>query len=173
MPSLSSLLPYMTGYVMSWDQPFLTRVTFGLRTSGPQNCLFSMSSKSFLFVVYSLMVTRPTLGQDESVTSSMDIPILAFQPTMPVDGLTMLADWLNTAESIWAMGYESFRESIEFKPLTPDSAKSAMAFASLEVTKGFGRSSILLFSLFYSYVVLKKGLTDEELEDFRKWPGMI
>lgn len=104
--------------------------------------------------------------------STFEIPILAFLPTTPSDGLPMLADWLSTAQSIWGLGYEGFRESIEFKPLGLESAGKPMGFASLEVVKGCGRASILLFSCFYTYIVLKRGLSEEETEDFRKWPNL-
>lgn len=111
---------------------------------------------------------NPAPVQDAEVKTVMEIPTLAFTPKLPSDGLPMLGDWLSTAYSIWGLGYERFRETIEFKPVDASRGGQPMDFGVLEVVKGCGRSSILLYSLFYTYLCLQKGLTPEELEDFRK-----
>lgn len=85
----------------------------------------------------------------------------------------MLGDWLSTAHSIWGLGFERHREAVEYRPVDTNLAGEPMCFGSLEVVKGLGRTSVLLYSLFYTFLCLQKGLTPEELDDFRQWPGLV
>jgi glycyl-tRNA synthetase alpha subunit len=74
---------------------------------------------------------------------------------MPCDGLPMLEDWLTHAASIWAIGYEPWREAVEIKPTSQTVLGQHMGFADVEPTKGVGRISMLLFTVWYSYLKLK------------------
>lgn len=111
--------------------------------------------------------------QDTAVQNSMKIPALCFKAVLPADGLPMLGDWISTATSIWGLGYEGFRESVEFRPADGASAGSPMTFACLEAVKGIGRMSIVLFSFFYSYLSLKTTMNAEELEDMKRCPKIF
>ena len=42
-----------------------------------------------------------------------------------------------------------------------------MDYACLEVAKGCGRISILFYTIAYTFIHLKNGLSEEELEEFR------
>jgi hypothetical protein len=55
------------------------------------------------------------------------------------------------------------------KPVDASLLGQPLEFGSLEVTKGTGRVSILLFTVWYSYMKLKALLeSDEERQEFRK-----
>lgn len=97
--------------------------------------------------------------------TSMEIPALAFTVAVPGDGLPCLADWVTHSISIWATGYEGWRESVEIKPLCAQAGKP-MEFGCLEAAKGKGRMSIILFAMAYTYLKLKNNLGDEELQEF-------
>lgn len=97
----------------------------------------------------------------------LEIPVLAFAPKTPSDGLPILADWMGNALSIWSIGYEPHREGLEVKPLFPSQGGHAMGFGCLEAAKGTGRISILLFTVTYTYLKLKNSLSAEELEEFK------
>ena len=97
------------------------------------------------------------------------MPILAFAAALPADGLPMLTDWMGTAQSIWGVKFEDWREPFEVKPsIGSVSPGDPLSFGSLEVVKGCGRMSVLLFSLFYSYLHLKTRLDPEELAAFKE-----
>lgn len=83
----------------------------------------------------------------------------------------MLADWLAVATSIWAAGYEGHRESIELKPLDPNLAGSPMQLASLEATKGCRRLSVLLFTLFWTYLEIRNSLEADDKADLQRTLG--
>ena len=101
--------------------------------------------------------------------SPFKVPLLAFTMKVPCDGLPILEDWMVHASSIWAVGYEPWRESVEMKPVDASLLGQPLEFGSLEVTKGTGRVSILLFTVWYSYMKLKALLeSDEERQEFRK-----
>lgn len=104
--------------------------------------------------------------------TTMHIPLLTFKPSMPPDGLPMLGDWVATAESIWAIGYEGFRESVEFRGLESAVAGQPLSWSSIQVSKGCGRVTILQFTVFWTYFQLKNMLTPEEVDDFKKLLGV-
>lgn len=91
---------------------------------------------------------------------------------VPSDGLPVLHDWASTAQSIWA-GYEGWREGLEFKPVKAGLKGNQLDFGQVEVTKGFGRLSILLFTVTYNYIHLKNRLSDEESEQFKRCLGSL
>ena len=95
----------------------------------------------------------------------IQVPALALWYLVPSDGLPHLAHWTNTAADAFTMGYESHREPLEVKD-----RHVADHMAKLEVTKGVGRTSIILFALVWSYLELGAAITDHELEDFKR-PG--
>lgn len=94
------------------------------------------------------------------------VPVLAMWYTMPADGLPHLAHWVNTASDIFSQGFESHRETIEVKVRDPTDH-----MAKLEVSKGAGRASIILFALVWSYLEIGAAMTDEELRDFKRQAG--
>lgn len=105
--------------------------------------------------------------QDNTVREPFKIPILAFKASLAPDGLPMLTDWMATSTSIWALKYEGWREPFEFKASDgPTMGGTALDFGTLEVVKGCGRMTILLFSLVYTYLHLKNQLDDEALRAF-------
>ena len=59
---------------------------------------------------------------------------------------------------------------MEVKPIDPALCGQPLGFHSIEPTKGYGRVSILLFTLYWSYHKLKKRLESaaEEMADFRR-----
>ena len=100
----------------------------------------------------------------------MEIPVLTLAPKIPSDGLPCLADWMIHASSIWSVGFEAWREALELKPLPVCESGNPMVFAGCEVVKGAGRASILLYTITYTYLKLKNSLSEEELQDFRRFP---
>lgn len=98
-----------------------------------------------------------------------NVPILAFIPKLPADGLPMLGDWMGTATSIWALNYEGWREPFEIKPSETAVAGQPLSFASVEVVKGCGRLTVLLFSIFWSYLHFKNQLDDSEKESLKQY----
>ena len=112
-----------------------------------------------------------TMGQEQTTAAlSLDVPILAFSPKIPSDGLPCLADWLGNALSIWSIGYEAFREGLEVKPVNSFHGGQPLAFGCLEAAKGTGRISILLFTMTYTFLKLKNSLSVEELDEFKVPP---
>ena len=84
----------------------------------------------------------------------------------------MLEDWLAHASSIWSIGYEAWRETVEVKPVNVDLLGKCLGFGTLEPTKGSGRISMLLFTLWYSYLEMKNICeTMPAREEFQKQPG--
>ena len=104
---------------------------------------------------------------------TFEVPrILAFTAKMPCDGVPMLEDWLTHAASIWAIGFEPWREAVEIKPTTASQLGRAFGFANVEATKGVGRISMLLYTVWYSYLKLKEVLLNPpEREEFTKHLG--
>lgn len=108
--------------------------------------------------------------KERSRVSEFKLPIMAFTIGIPSGGLPILTDWACTAQSDWA-GYEGWREGLEFKPVSAGLKGAPLSYGKVEVTKGFGRLSCLLFGLVCTYVHLKNSLTDEEMEEFKKCLG--
>ena len=110
--------------------------------------------------------------QEQTQKKSFEVPLLAFTVRMPCDGLPMLEDWLTHAASIWAIGYEPWREAVEIKPTSQTVLGNHMGFADVEPTKGVGRISMLLFTVWYSYLKLKDVLLSPPgREEFTKHLG--
>lgn len=98
------------------------------------------------------------------------VSVLAFAPKKPVDGLPCLADWMTHAVSIWSLGFEDWREAIEVKPTPSCVSGQPLSYGCLEVAKGSGRISILLYAMVYTFVNLKNSMSNEEMEEFQKFP---
>lgn len=112
--------------------------------------------------------------QENEVRSPFNIPILAFVPKLAADGLPMLSEWMTTAGSIWATQYEGWREPFEIKALEGiHLAGKSLCFGCLEVVKGCGRLSILLYSLFWTYLKLKNVMINEDMVAFRSYLGIV
>lgn len=79
----------------------------------------------------------------------------------------MLTDWLLTAGSIWRDGFEAWREAVEVRPLEQGLLGQQLGFGTLEAVKGCGRTSVLLFSVAYTYKSFRN-MTDEETKDFKE-----
>ena len=102
--------------------------------------------------------------QERAQQITFSVPISAFTMKMPADGLPMMEDWLLHSSSIWSVGYESWRESVEIKPVDPNMVGRPLAFGCVEPTKGSGRISMLLFTIWYSYFELKNVLVEGSAE---------
>ncbi len=102
--------------------------------------------------------------------STFQAPITAFTFKMPPDGLPVLEDWLVHVGSILSLGYESWRESVELKPVHHDQLGKPLDFGVVEPTKGSGRISMLLFIIWYSYIEMKQVLKDhsDERTEFKE-----
>lgn len=98
------------------------------------------------------------------------VSVLAFAPKKPVDGLPCLADWMTHAVSIWSLGFEDWREAIEVKPSPSCVSGQPLSYGCLEVAKGSGRMTILLYPMVYTFVNLKNSMSNEEMEEFKKFP---
>lgn len=96
------------------------------------------------------------------------IPLLAFACKVPADGLPMLTDWLGTAQSIWGLGFEGWRESTEIRPLKEELLGQDLDYGAVEAVKGSGRISVLLWTYLYMFLEMKHGLTSEEQEEFKR-----
>ncbi|CAJ1344536.1 unnamed protein product [Effrenium voratum] len=101
----------------------------------------------------------------------LEIPLLAMWYTRPADGLPLLQDWLGTAADIFNNGFEALREPMEVKLRGQIQATGGLqlSFGALVPTKGVGRTSIILFAVVYSFLVLKDGMSVDELADFVRW----
>ena len=106
--------------------------------------------------------------QEGTRVSHLEIPLLAFAVRVPPDGLPILADWASHALSIWCSGYESWREAMEFRPVSINLG-DPLSYHSIEVTKGAGRISILWFTVLYTYLHLQKKMNEEAWDQFRQW----
>ena len=53
-------------------------------------------------------------------------------------------------------------------PLNPTIRGKPMEHGCLEVAKGCGRISILVYTVAYNYIHLKNALSEEELQEFRE-----
>ena len=105
------------------------------------------------------------------MTTQFNVPILAFQSRMPVDGLPCMEDWASHALSIWNLGFEGWREAIEIKAISQNTVGRTLIFGSVEAAKGTGRISILLYTLCQTYL-MKNSLTQDELDQFAKSFGI-
>ena len=111
-------------------------------------------------------------AQDGLNGGIFQVPALALHLRgVPADGLPCYEDWLTHALSIWVVKYEHWRESVEVRPIDPALCGQPLGFHSIEPTKGFGRVSILLFTIYWTYHKLKKRLESagEEMADFRRF----
>lgn len=95
----------------------------------------------------------------------LQTPVLALWFSIPSDGLPQFPHWVNTAKDVYLSGFESHREPLECK--VRDEA-SGDCMAKFEVTKGLGRTSIILFGIIFSYLEMAADLTNEELQDFQR-----
>ena len=107
----------------------------------------------------------PFVTEDRDGTI-LQVPILALWYSIPADGLPHLAYWINTATDVFNSGFEPHREILEVKE-----RDSTRHMAKLEVTKGVGRASIILFALVWTYLELAPKIEDHELEDFKRHTG--
>lgn len=97
-----------------------------------------------------------------------NIPLLTFLPKIPAEGVPMLGDWTAVAMSVWGCGYEAFREPFEMKPARPDLMGKPLELACLEAVKGCGRMSILLYTVFRTFLELKNSLDDADKADLKR-----
>lgn len=102
----------------------------------------------------------------------MDVPLLCFLYEKPVDGYPIYHSWVKTLADITMAGFESWRETLEVRVAGGGSPTwgGDLGFGMLEVTKGLGRISILLWCVVHTYVKLKDSMTPEMQADFlRHW----
>ena len=112
-------------------------------------------------------ISAPLPVQDEPATG-LHVPLLSFGFKAPVDGLPCLKDWGQHAISIWSLGYEAWREAIEIRPGNQALLGQPCDYGTIEACKGTGRVSMLLFTVLYTYLEMKDGLSPEEMAGFKK-----
>lgn len=111
-----------------------------------------------------------SLPQDATLTNPFPLSLLCFRLQKPEDSWPICEDWLTTAQDIWGRGYESHREPIEIRSLTA-TAGEVIGCGQLTPNKGFGRVSILLFGILFTYMELWSQMSAEEVEDFTRLLG--
>ena len=76
------------------------------------------------------------------------------------------------ATSIYTNGYESWRETVELKVVSDTSLGQSMSWGCVLPAKGFGRISVLLFGIIYSYSEMhgKPSWSEEVEKEFKKCP---
>ena len=77
-----------------------------------------------------------------------------------------MSEWLQHATSIWSCGYEAFRENIEIRVWNDDALGHPLDIGKVTPVKGFGRVSILMFGIIWTYVN-KEALTPDAEADFK------
>eukprot|EP00435_Cladocopium_sp_Y103_P022370 s2929_g5.t1 len=105
---------------------------------------------------------------DQPLKTPFEVLLTAFTFKAPWDGLPCLKDWGTHATNIWSQGYESWRENIEIRPVGAELLGQPMDFGTIEACKGSGRMSILLFTVLYNFLEMKRKMTQEELAGFTK-----
>lgn len=85
------------------------------------------------------------------------VPVCAFSYSVPPDGLPLLYSWLSTLKEVLNLGFEDWREVIEGKIQEPPEGPGphVLGFGSVLPVKGMGRVSIILWSIYHSYVNLR------------------
>lgn len=93
--------------------------------------------------------------QDPTSCDAISVPLLSLALSTPVEGFSVLTDWLKTSADIWSAGYEPSREPIECRLESVDLVGCPLKPSSLIPTRGITRVSIVLFALMFSYQKLQ------------------
>ncbi|CAE7697005.1 unnamed protein product [Symbiodinium sp. CCMP2592] len=106
----------------------------------------------------------------DKTSTVFQTPILSFGYKKPTDGWPILGDWVGHATSIYTNGYESWRETVELKVVSDASLGQPMSWGCVLPAKGFGRISVLLFGIIYSYSEMhgKPHWSDDVEKEFKQ-----
>ena len=118
-----------------------------------------------------LLLQSRSIPEADSQQSVFPVPLLGFRLREPEDGFPVLQEWQVHAGSIWATGFEGWRESVEVKVWQDSALGKPLEFGSLGPAKGFGRLSILYFAVLHTYLELKQSWDEETEQEFRKYIG--
>lgn len=142
----------------------------------PTNLCSLESKHSWMFEVLGSKHLRSPhcsspLTEAAGIVSTLSPSVLALWLVKQSDGLPLLQDWLGTAHDVYHLGYEGWRESIEVRVCEDDLLGKGMENSCLVPSKGFGRSSVLLFGVLFTFHKLKDQLSSEEVADFARRAG--
>ena len=109
-----------------------------------------------------------TMTQASAEHQSLSLHFLALCVAMPSEGCPVLTDWLRVAGDLWH-GFENWRDAFETVAIDDQVLGKQQRPGMLQVKKGIGRASIILFGVYYSFHVLKESMSPEETADFQRW----
>ena len=96
----------------------------------------------------------------------VQVPLLSFIYIRPADGLPLLHHWILVLKDIVFQGYESWRETLEVKPLHQNMTwGSPLGFGMIEAVKGLGRLSMIFWCILRTYYD-RLMMTDSEKDSF-------
>ena len=96
----------------------------------------------------------------------VQVPLLSFIYIRPADGLPLLHHWILVLKDIVFQGYESWRETLEVKPLDQNMTwGSPLGFGMIEAVKGLGRLSMIFWCILRTYYD-RLMMTDSEKDSF-------
>ena len=104
-----------------------------------------------------------------SESTPFQVPITSFLLSKPEDDFPVMTEWRVHAESIFKMGFEAGRESVEVKVTDAKYLGRSLDVGALAPAKGFGRISILLFGILWTYH--QEALEEHVEKDFKERPG--
>lgn len=99
--------------------------------------------------------------------ATVELPFLILGYQMPSDGLPHLPHWHNTAKDVFQAGYESHREPLEVR--LRENPDGVARMARLVPVKGVGRTSVIWFGILFTYLQMKDTMSEDEVQDFRRW----
>lgn len=108
----------------------------------------------------------PTKDDADAV---IDVPLMAFMYSKPVDGYPIYHTWLGVLKDILFRGFENWRDTFEVK--ISGVAGKTLDFGSVIAVRGLGRLSMLLWAILHSYTAMKGTMTPEKTADFGRWDG--
>ena len=108
------------------------------------------------------------MTQASAEHQSLSLHFLALRVDMPSEGCPVLTDWLRVAGDLWH-GFENWREAFETVAADDQVLGKEQRPSMLQVKKGIGRASIIMFGVLYTFQVLKDTMSAEETADFQRW----
>ncbi|CAJ1387015.1 unnamed protein product [Effrenium voratum] len=103
-------------------------------------------------------------------TTPFELSVLAFAVSQPADSWPIRDEWMVHARDIYANGYEIHREAVEIRMVATHPVPGGnFGYGSVIPNKGFGRVTMLLFGILYTYQELWAKMSQEEQNDFRRW----
>lgn len=112
------------------------------------------------------MVLEGTHAKAQCTKSVVEVPLLSFIYIRPADGLPLLHHWILVLKDIIFQGFESWRETMEVKPIDQNMTwGSPLGFGMIEAVKGLGRLSMIFWCILRTYYD-RLMMTDSEKESF-------